>query len=108
MAAQLPLRQMAGINLGAVGAALAELPQRQEQMADYEDWAVDWTDVMARFEWLVDLAERGRLAPTEQVEYERLLDQLRQSLALAVQLDLPVPGRVQEAMLRLAVKREIA
>lgn len=94
MAETLTQERIVEINLVTTSAALAALPARPRQMDEYADWGIDWIEVMARFEWVLDLAREGKLSAAHQSECERLLRQLREHLSLAEQLDLEVPQKV--------------
>lgn len=98
MVTTLTQERTVAINLGATSAALHALPGRPQQMDDYADWWDDWIEVMARFEWVLDLMHEGKLDRPHRAECERLLRQLREHLPLAKQLALEVPRKILDAI----------
>lgn len=98
MAETLTQERIVEINLVTTSAALAALPARPQQMDEYADWGIDWIEVMARFEWVLDLMHEGKLDRPHRAECERLLRQLREHLPLAKQLALEVPRKILDAI----------
>ncbi|MGQ9552881.1 MAG: hypothetical protein ACUVWR_02090 [Anaerolineae bacterium] len=99
------LREDVEINLQAVDAELDILPQRLEDMDHYGNWAGnEWMNIMARFEWLAELANQGKLDTGEMARYRELLQLLHKHYVLTVQLDLPVPELVLREAERLVGK----
>jgi len=93
VATETSLKRYIGIDLRVVASALVELPLRAEEPEE-DDWSDLWPDVMARFGWLVDLANQGQIEAEEAAKCRELLLTLRRLLPLTEQLDLPVPDSI--------------
>jgi hypothetical protein len=91
-------QQAIEMNLDAVTGTLADLPEFAKNPEDWGTWDGDWADTMARFAWLVRLADKGQLNPEQLARCKDALQTLARLMPLVDVWELYMPDELLDAI----------
>ncbi len=95
-------QQAIEMNLDAVTGTLAVLPEFAENPEPWGTWDGDWADTMARFAWLVRLADKGQLNAEQLARCKDALQTLARLMSLVDRLELYMPDALLNASKEVA------